>query len=170
MFATGHPSLPSVPRVLSRKYRVHVRDDHEFGRSVLLESRSSFGGVNQALLFDDNNILVLDADSFNPVKRLYSKLVDCYGCLGMITLSTSRYQAHSYVVIVTACAAVGSVSLPWKSTILVPDQIQCFAILLRPLSALFTSRLACNTFSRHATMTGHTDCSLEKTRFSASPR
>lgn len=33
--------------MLSRKFRVHVRDDHESGRSVLLESRASFGGVNQ---------------------------------------------------------------------------------------------------------------------------
>ncbi|KAL1129891.1 hypothetical protein AAG570_012835 [Ranatra chinensis] len=70
--------------------------------SVLLEQRNK----EQALLFESQAVAVLSAQETESVCRQYLKVLDAYGCLGILQLSAGE-STVLYLVMVTGCVSVG---------------------------------------------------------------
>ncbi|XP_022094958.1 synaptojanin-1-like isoform X2 [Acanthaster planci] len=73
--------------------------------SVILETRKR----QETLLFESDAVAVLSQAETEALKRQYQKLVDGYGCLGVLKLNIGE-QTILYLVIVTGCVSVGKVA------------------------------------------------------------
>ncbi|EFA11114.1 LOW QUALITY PROTEIN: synaptojanin-1 [Tribolium castaneum] len=72
--------------------------------SVLLQRR----GKDETLLFESQAVAVLSTPEMEVVKKEYTKILDAYGCLGVLQL----YSGDStvlYLVMVTGCFSVGKI-------------------------------------------------------------
>jgi len=75
--------------------------------SVLIDYR----GINQSLLLESQAIMSLDPDKADALKRSegFVKLMDGYGILGNLRLSTGDGVLH-YLVLVSGCVSVGKLT------------------------------------------------------------
>jgi len=75
--------------------------------SVLIDYR----GVNQSLLLESQAILTIEPDKADSLKRSegFVKLMDGYGILGNLRLSTGDGVLH-YLVLISGCVSVGKLS------------------------------------------------------------
>nr|XP_006817895.1 PREDICTED: gamma-aminobutyric acid type B receptor subunit 1-like [Saccoglossus kowalevskii] len=88
---------------LSKSFRVfHKLEPPPY--SVILESRNK----EDTLLFESNAVAVLSVPETEAIKRLYSKAVDGYGCLGVLNLNVGD-QIVLYLVMVIGCASIGKI-------------------------------------------------------------
>jgi hypothetical protein len=99
--------------VLSRGLRVHSRPSAS-GQAVLIESRSGFGGTNEALLFDDGAVtqhsescsrkprgcahlpaclLLPAAEEFDKIKKDFTRVTDAYGFLGVLAVHSRWFRS-----------------------------------------------------------------------------
>jgi hypothetical protein len=72
--------------------------------SVLLQRR----GKDETLLFESQAVAVLSIPETEVVKKEYTKILDAYGCLGVLQL----YSGDStvlYLVMVTGCFSIGKI-------------------------------------------------------------
>lgn len=72
--------------------------------SVLLEHR----GKEDTLLFESQAVAVLSPQETEAVKKQYTKILDAYGCLGVLQLNVSESPVL-YLVMVTGCFSVGKI-------------------------------------------------------------
>ncbi|KDR22712.1 Synaptojanin-1 [Zootermopsis nevadensis] len=72
--------------------------------SVLLEQRNK----EETLLFESQAVAVLSPQETESVKKQYTKLLDGYGCLGVLQLNAGESTAL-YLVLVTGCVSVGKI-------------------------------------------------------------
>ncbi|XP_069684733.1 synaptojanin-1 isoform X2 [Periplaneta americana] len=73
--------------------------------SVLLEQRNK----EETLLFESQAVAVLSLQETESVKKQYTKLLDAYGCLGVLQLNAGE-STVLYLVLVTGCVSVGKIS------------------------------------------------------------
>ncbi|ESO01264.1 hypothetical protein HELRODRAFT_157228 [Helobdella robusta] len=90
---------------MSKCFRVYHKLDPPF--SVLLENRSKMDG--ETLLFESNIIATLSPTQTEAIKKPYIKLLDCYGCLGVLDLPLTRETSTSMLALVTGCVSVGKI-------------------------------------------------------------
>ncbi|KAJ9600882.1 hypothetical protein L9F63_000994, partial [Diploptera punctata] len=72
--------------------------------SVLLEQRNK----EETLLFESQAVAVLSTQETESVKKQYTKLLDAYGCLGVLQLNAGE-STVLYLVLVTGCVSVGKI-------------------------------------------------------------
>ncbi|XP_078456013.1 synaptojanin-1 isoform X1 [Lampetra planeri] len=91
---------------LSKGFRVLQKNEQNL-YSVILESRNR----EECLLFESGAIAVLSAAEKEAVKGQYNRLMDAYGCLGMLRLNMDGKGEVilRYLVLVTGCASVGRI-------------------------------------------------------------
>lgn len=70
--------------------------------SVLLEQRNR----DETLLFESQAVAVLSPQETESMRRQYTKLLDAYGCLGVLQLNAGE-NTVLYLVLVTGCISVG---------------------------------------------------------------
>ncbi|KAJ8950358.1 hypothetical protein NQ314_007893, partial [Rhamnusium bicolor] len=70
--------------------------------SVLLEHK----GKENTLLFESQAVAILSAQETDAVKKQYSKILDAYGCLGVLRLNDGE-STVLYLVMITGCFSVG---------------------------------------------------------------
>ncbi|XP_049806410.1 synaptojanin-1 [Schistocerca nitens] len=73
--------------------------------SILLEQRNR----EESLLFESQAVAVLSPLEVESVKRQYTKLLDAYGCLGVLQLNAGE-STVLYLVMVTGCVSVGKIA------------------------------------------------------------
>ncbi|XP_075922988.1 synaptojanin-1 isoform X3 [Petromyzon marinus] len=91
---------------LSKGFRVLQKSEQNL-YSVILENRNR----EECLLFESGAIAVLSAAEKEAVKGQYNRLMDAYGCLGMLRLNMDGKGEVilRYLVLVTGCASVGRI-------------------------------------------------------------
>ncbi|CAB3409984.1 unnamed protein product [Caenorhabditis bovis] len=82
-----------------RGIRIWRRNDSRLQPSILVEKN----GIDGSLLFQGGAIATLDSDSTEVEKRTYAKVVDCYGLLGVLSIS----KDEAVLVAVTGVLSVG---------------------------------------------------------------
>ncbi|XP_038053185.1 synaptojanin-1-like [Patiria miniata] len=85
-----------------KSFRVYHKLEPPY--SVILETRKR----QETLLFESDAVAVLSQAETETLKRQYQKLMDGYGCLGVLKLNIGE-QTVLYLVIVTGCVSVGKV-------------------------------------------------------------
>ncbi|KAJ1520146.1 hypothetical protein ONE63_004363 [Megalurothrips usitatus] len=90
---------------MGKGFRVLEKSNPPNPYSVLLEQRSK----EDTLLFESQAVAVLSPQETESVKRQYTKLLDAYGCLGVLQLNAGETTVL-YLVMVTGCVSVGKVA------------------------------------------------------------
>ncbi|RZB41639.1 Syja N, DUF1866, and/or Exo endo phos domain containing protein [Asbolus verrucosus] len=72
--------------------------------SVLLQRR----GKDETLLFESQAVAVLSTPETEVVKKEYTKILDAYGCLGVLQLYSGE-STVLYLVMVTGCFSIGKI-------------------------------------------------------------
>ncbi|KAL8579227.1 Synaptojanin-1 [Nucella lapillus] len=96
---------------MGRGFRVFHKlpPDSETPYSVIMESKQ----LEDTLMFESGAVVVLSSWEVEGLKKQYSKLLDAYGCLGVLSLSARQAPTGStvihYLVMVTGCLSVGKI-------------------------------------------------------------
>ncbi|XP_043228770.1 synaptojanin-1-like [Amphibalanus amphitrite] len=73
--------------------------------SVLMEQKSKA----EAVLFESQAVALLESEEVDAIKKQYTKLIDAYGCLGVLQLSLNDQYCLLYLAVVTGCTSVGKI-------------------------------------------------------------
>ncbi|KAG5671456.1 hypothetical protein PVAND_001652 [Polypedilum vanderplanki] len=90
-------------RVLEKK--VVEKAKPEQPHSIILEHRSR----SETLLFESHAIASLSAQETDAVRKQYIKIVDAYGCLGVLQLHAGETTLQ-YLVMITGCFSIGKIA------------------------------------------------------------
>ncbi|XP_022914943.1 synaptojanin-1 [Onthophagus taurus] len=85
-------------------FRVLEKSQPPNPHSVLLEYR----GKENTLLFESQAVAVLSVQETEAVRKQYTKILDAYGCLGVLQLNAGE-NTVLYLVMITGCFSVGKV-------------------------------------------------------------
>ncbi|XP_050497506.1 synaptojanin-1 isoform X1 [Diabrotica virgifera virgifera] len=85
-----------------KRFRVYEKSDPPSPHSVLLERK----GEENTLLFESQAVAVLSVQETEAVKKQYTKIIDAYGCLGVLQLNASD-NTTLYLVMIVGCFSVG---------------------------------------------------------------
>ncbi|XP_033638398.1 synaptojanin-1-like [Asterias rubens] len=85
-----------------KSFRVYHKLEPPY--SVILETRKR----QETLLFESDAVAVLCQAETETLKKQYQKLMDGYGCLGVLKLNIGE-QTILYLVIVTGCVSIGKI-------------------------------------------------------------
>ncbi|XP_052801700.1 synaptojanin-1-like [Mya arenaria] len=88
---------------ISRNFRVYHKLEPPF--SLMLENKS----IEDTLMFESNAVTILSSAETDTIKKQYSKILDAYGCLGVLNLNTGGDENILYLVLVTGCVSVGKI-------------------------------------------------------------
>ncbi|XP_052872010.1 synaptojanin-1 [Anopheles cruzii] len=89
---------------MSKGFRVLEKSKPPSPHSVLLEHRNK----PETLLFESQAVAVLSAQETEIVRKQYTKVLDAYGCLGVLQLNAGD-TSLLYLVMVTGCFSVGKI-------------------------------------------------------------
>ncbi|XP_049543929.1 synaptojanin-1 [Anopheles darlingi] len=89
---------------MSKGFRVLEKSKPPSPHSVLLEHRNKA----ETLLFESQAVAVLSAQETEIVRKQYTKVLDAYGCLGVLQLNAGD-SSLLYLVMVTGCFSVGKI-------------------------------------------------------------
>ncbi|XP_055533373.1 synaptojanin-1 [Wyeomyia smithii] len=89
---------------MSKGFRVLEKSKPPSPHSVLLEHRNK----SETLLFESQAVAVLSAQETEIVRKQYTKVLDAYGCLGVLQLNAGD-SSLLYLVMVTGCFSVGKI-------------------------------------------------------------
>lgn len=89
---------------MSKGFRVLEKSKPPSPHSVLLEHRNK----TETLLFESQAVAVLSAQETEIVRKQYTKVLDAYGCLGVLQLNAGD-SSLLYLVMVTGCFSVGKI-------------------------------------------------------------
>ncbi|PAV77891.1 hypothetical protein WR25_05921 [Diploscapter pachys] len=101
-----------------RGCRVWRRTDQRLPPSVLVEKN----GVDGSLLLQNGAITTLDSDATEVEKRLYTKILDSYGLLGVLRISKEEH----FLIVVTGVLSVGQI---YSSDILKVTNCECVSLM-----------------------------------------
>lgn len=85
-------------------FRVYEKSKPPSPHSVLLERK----GKEETLLFESEAVAVLSAEETEAVKKQYTKILDAYGCLGVLQLYSGE-STILYLVMITGCFSIGKI-------------------------------------------------------------
>ncbi|GAB1864194.1 phosphoinositide 5-phosphatase [Camponotus japonicus] len=89
---------------MGKGFRVYEKLDSPKPHSIILEQRNR----KETLLFESQAVAVLSAEEHEFLKPKYTKLLDAYGCLGVLQLNAGE-NTLLYLVLVTGCFSVGKI-------------------------------------------------------------
>ncbi|XP_076262081.1 synaptojanin isoform X1 [Rhynchophorus ferrugineus] len=89
---------------MHKAFRVFEKSLPPSPHSVLLEHKSK----ENTLLFESQAVAVLSAQETDAVKKQYAKILDAYGCLGVLQLYSGE-STLLYLVMVTGCFSIGKI-------------------------------------------------------------
>ncbi|KAJ8048138.1 Synaptojanin-1 [Holothuria leucospilota] len=86
-----------------KSFRVYHKLEPPY--SVILEAR----GKEETLLLESDAVAILSPEETDVLKKQYVKLLDAYGCLGVLKLNEGG-ENILYLVLVTGCVSVGKIN------------------------------------------------------------
>lgn len=94
----------TTPSIIGKIFRAYEKpSNHSF--CVVLENRYQ----DDVLLFENNTLCTATGSEFDTFKRQCVKIVDAYGCLGVLNVNIDNKLAL-FLVLVTGCQSVGKIS------------------------------------------------------------
>ncbi|KAG5891990.1 hypothetical protein JTB14_007738 [Gonioctena quinquepunctata] len=87
---------------LYKAFRVFEKAKPPSPHSILLEHK----GKENTLLFESQAVAVLSVQETEAVKKQYTKILEAYGCLGVLILNVGE-STVLYLVMITGCFSVG---------------------------------------------------------------
>lgn len=102
LFQDGCAIGGGAKMAMGKGFRVFEKLSPPNPYSILLEQRNK----DETLLFESQAIAVLSSQETDSMKRQYSKLLDAYGCLGVLQLNAGE-NTVLYLVLVTGCVSIG---------------------------------------------------------------
>ncbi|XP_018568714.1 synaptojanin-1 [Anoplophora glabripennis] len=85
-------------------FRVLEKSKPPSPHSILLEHK----GKETTLLFESQAVAMLSAQETEAVKKQYTKIIDAYGCLGVLQLNAGE-STVLYLVMITGCFSIGKI-------------------------------------------------------------
>ncbi|KAF5300952.1 hypothetical protein FQA39_LY10922, partial [Lamprigera yunnana] len=85
-------------------FRVLEKSKPSSPHSILLEHR----GKEESLLFEAEAVAVLSSQETEAVKKLYTKILEAYGCLGVLQLNAGD-STVLYLVMIIGCFSIGKI-------------------------------------------------------------
>ncbi|XP_033341433.1 synaptojanin [Megalopta genalis] len=89
---------------MGKGFRVYEKLKPPSPHSLILEQRNR----KETVLFEAQAVAVLSAEETESLKGKYTKLLDAYGCLGVLQLNAGE-NTLLYLVLVTGCFSVGKI-------------------------------------------------------------
>nr|CAH7720709.1 unnamed protein product [Callosobruchus chinensis] len=89
---------------MHKAFRVFEKSNPPNPHSVLLEHKNK----QNTLLFESQAIAVLSSQEIETIKKQYTKLLDAYGCLGVLQMNSGE-STLLYLVMITGCFSVGKI-------------------------------------------------------------
>ncbi|XP_076244789.1 synaptojanin isoform X1 [Calliopsis andreniformis] len=89
---------------MGKGFRVYEKLKPPNPHSLILEQRNR----KETVLFEAQAVAVLSAEETDSIKAMYTKLLDAYGCLGVLQLNAGE-NTLLYLVLVTGCFSVGKI-------------------------------------------------------------
>ncbi|OAD59092.1 Synaptojanin-1 [Eufriesea mexicana] len=89
---------------MGKGFRVYEKLKPPSPHSLILEQRNR----KETVLFESQAVAVLSAEETDTLKWKYTKLLDAYGCLGVLQLNAGE-NTLLYLVLVTGCFSVGKI-------------------------------------------------------------
>ncbi|XP_033352507.1 synaptojanin-1 [Bombus vosnesenskii] len=89
---------------MGKGFRVYEKLKPPSPHSLILEQRNR----KETVLFESQAVAVLSAEETDTLKGKYTKLLDAYGCLGVLQLNAGE-NTLLYLVLVTGCFSVGKI-------------------------------------------------------------
>ncbi|XP_053984713.1 synaptojanin-1 [Hylaeus volcanicus] len=89
---------------MGKGFRVYEKLKPPSPHSLILEQRNR----KETVLFESQAVAVLSAEETESLKGKYTKLLDAYGCLGVLQLNAGE-NTLLYLVLVTGCFSVGKI-------------------------------------------------------------
>ncbi|XP_031839390.1 synaptojanin isoform X2 [Nomia melanderi] len=89
---------------MGKGFRVYEKLKPPSPHSLILEQRNR----KETVLFEAQAVAVLSAEETESLKSKYTKLLDAYGCLGVLQLNAGE-NTLLYLVLVTGCFSVGKI-------------------------------------------------------------
>ncbi|XP_052229766.1 synaptojanin-1-like [Dreissena polymorpha] len=89
---------------ISRNFRVYHKLEPPY--SVMVEKKN----FEETLMFESNAVTVLSSAETDTIKRQYIKVLDAYGCLGVLSVNVGGDTNLLFLVMVTGCVSVGKLS------------------------------------------------------------
>ncbi|XP_071104406.1 synaptojanin-2-like [Haliotis cracherodii] len=92
---------------MGKGYRIFhkVPPDRETPYSVIMESKSK----DESLMFESDAVVVLSSAEMDTIRKQYTKVLDAYGCLGVLGVNLGR-EKIMYLVMVSGCLSVGKIT------------------------------------------------------------
>ncbi|XP_031787323.1 synaptojanin-1 isoform X1 [Nasonia vitripennis] len=89
---------------MGKFFRVYEKLKPPNPYSIIMEHRN----YSETLLFESQAVAVLTAHETDSLKTQYTKLLEAYGCLGVLQLNSGE-NTFLYLVMVTGCFSVGKI-------------------------------------------------------------
>ncbi|XP_057324053.1 synaptojanin-1 [Microplitis mediator] len=89
---------------MGKGFRIYEKLKPPSPHSLILEHRN----CKDTVLFESQAVAVLSAQETESLKSQYTKLLDAYGCLGVLQLNAGE-NTHLYLVLVTGCFSMGKI-------------------------------------------------------------
>ncbi|XP_011503811.1 PREDICTED: synaptojanin-1 isoform X1 [Ceratosolen solmsi marchali] len=89
---------------MGKAFRIYEKSRPPNPHSLILEHRNQ----SQTLLFESQIVAVLTTYETNSLKLQYTKLLEAYGCLGVLPISSGE-NTFFYLVMITGCFSVGKI-------------------------------------------------------------
>ncbi|XP_053385173.1 synaptojanin-1-like [Mercenaria mercenaria] len=89
---------------ISRSFRVYHKLEPTY--SLMLENKN----LIDTLMFESSAVTILSSAETETIKKQYTKILDAYGCLGVLSLNVGGEDNVLYLVLVTGCVSVGKIS------------------------------------------------------------
>ncbi|XP_055900212.1 synaptojanin-1-like isoform X1 [Biomphalaria glabrata] len=91
---------------MGKGYRVFhkIPPDRETPYSVIMDSKST----EDSLMFESGAVVMLTTDEVEPLRKQYTKIIDAYGCLGVLCMTAGNDKIQ-YLVMVNSCLSVGKI-------------------------------------------------------------
>ncbi|KAK1136356.1 hypothetical protein K0M31_000917 [Melipona bicolor] len=89
---------------MGKGFRVYEKLKPPSPHSLILEQRNR----KETVLFESQAVAVLSAEETETLKGKYTKLLDAYGCVGVLQLNAGE-NTLLYLVLVTGCFSVGKI-------------------------------------------------------------
>jgi len=97
-------SAKQTPSIIGKIFRAYEKQS-SLNYCVVLENRYQ----DDVLLFENNTLCTVTGSEFDTFKRQCVKIVDAYGCLGVMNVNIDNKLAL-FLVLVTGCQSVGKIS------------------------------------------------------------
>ncbi|KAL1138649.1 hypothetical protein AAG570_008711 [Ranatra chinensis] len=90
---------------MGKAFRIYERDNNTSPYSILMEQRNK----DASILLESEVVAFLSSQEKESIKKQYTKILDAYGCLGVMKIQLGENIIH-FLIMVTGCISLGKIA------------------------------------------------------------